>query len=125
MVFGFDAPAARQAMTARSINKTDWEAFCDGVSLALEGSNAEIEVESLDLGSQIEREWTPLIGISYDPEDDIIDVALEEVDHIITQPRELVADLDDMEVNALQITDGDGRRHLVRLRDPLLLPAMH
>jgi hypothetical protein len=58
MVFGFDAPAARQAMTARSINKQDWEAFCDGVSFALEGSNAEIEVESLDLGSQIEREST-------------------------------------------------------------------
>jgi len=112
-------------MTARSINKADWEAFCDGVSFALAGSNAEIEVASLELGSQVEREWTPLVGISYDPEDDIIDVALEEVDHIITQPRELIVDLDDMEVNALQITDGDGRRHLVRLRDPLLLSAPH
>jgi hypothetical protein len=110
-------------MTARAIDKKDWEAFCDGVSRVLEGSNAEIEVDSLDLGSQIERDWTPWVGISYDPEDDIIDIALEEVDHLVTEPRELIADLDDMEINAIQITDGEGRRHLVRLRDPLLLQS--
>jgi len=110
-------------MTARAIEKKDWEAFCDGVSRVLEGSDAEIEVASLDLGSQVERDWAPLIGISYDAEDDIIDIALEEVDHIVNEPRELVVDLDDMEINALQITDGEGRRHLVRLRDPLLLSA--
>jgi hypothetical protein len=109
-------------MTARAIDKKDWAAFCDGVSRVLGGSNVEIEVDSLDLGSQIEREWAPWIGISYDPKDDVIEIALEEVDHLVNEPREMVVDLDDMEINALQITDGDGRRHLVRLRDGLLLP---
>jgi hypothetical protein len=108
-------------MTARAIDKKDWAAFCDGVSRVLEGSNVEIEVNSLDLGSQLERGWAPWISISYDPEDDIIEIALEGVDHLVNGPREMVADLDDREINALQITDGDGRKHLVRLRDALLL----
>jgi len=108
-------------MTAQTIGKGDWQAFCATVSKALEGSNAEIEVASLDLGDQIEAEWSPWIGITYDPEDDVFDIALEETDHVVSAPKTLVADVDDMEINTLQITDGEGRMHLVRLRDALLL----
>ena len=113
-------------MTARAIDKAEWAAFCAAVSKALEGSQAEIEVASLDLGDQIEKEWAPLIGITYDPEDDIIDIALEDdVDHIVSEPQELLADIDDASISALQITDAEGTRHLVRLKDGLMLPAPH
>jgi hypothetical protein len=113
-------------MTARAIEKSDWEAFCAAVSQILEASSAEIEVSSLDLGDQVEKEWAPLIGITYDPEDDIIDIALEDdVDHIIDHPQELIADIDDVSISALQITDADGRRHLVKLRDTLMLSPPH
>ena len=111
-------------MTARAIEKAKWEVFCAALSKALEGSQVEVEVASLDLGDQIEKEWAPLIGITYDPNDDIFDIALEDdVDHIINRPQELLADVDDVSINALQITDADGIRHLVRLRDELMLPA--
>jgi hypothetical protein len=43
------------------------------------------------------------------------------VDHIVNRPQELLADIDDASISALQITDGDGTRHLVRLKDELLL----
>jgi len=112
-------------MTARSIEKAEWAGFCAAVSQALEGSQAEIEVASVDLGGQVQKEWAPLIGISYDPEDDVIDIALEEVDHIVNEPRELLADVDDASISALQITDADGTRHLIRLRDGLLLSGLH
>ena len=113
-------------MTARSIEKAEWASFCAAVSQALEGSEAEIEVASIDLGGQVEKEWAPLIGISYDPEDDIIDIALEDIDHIVNRPQELLADIDDASISALQITDADGTRHLVRLKDELTLtPPMN
>ena len=112
-------------MTARSIQKAEWGRFCAAISKALEGSQAEIEVASIDLGQQVEKEWAPLIGISYDPEDDVIDIALEEVDHIVNEPKELLAEMDDASVSALQITDGEGTRHLVRLKDGLMLPGAH
>lgn len=112
-------------MTARSIQKAEWGSFCAAVSEALEGRQAEIEVASLDLGEQVEKEWAPLIGISYDPEDDIIDIALEDVDHIVNEPKELLADIEDASISALQITDAEGTRHLVRLKDGLQLPTPH
>ena len=40
---------------------------------------AEIEVASLDLGDQIEAEWLPLLGITYDDKDDVLEIALEEL----------------------------------------------
>jgi hypothetical protein len=111
-------------MTARSIPKAEWASFCAAVSTALEGSEAELEVASLDLGRQIQEQWAPLIGISYDPEDDIFDIALDDdLDHIVNGPKELLADIEDASISALQITDADGRRHLVRLRAELMLPA--
>jgi hypothetical protein len=109
------------AMTARSIEKAEWASFCAAVSQALEGSEAEIEVASIDLGGQVEKQWAPLIGISYDPEDDVIDIALEDVDHIVNRPQELLADIGASSISALQITDADGTRHLVRLKDELIL----
>ena len=108
---------------AHAIKKADWEAYFDLVSRALETKRAEIEVESLDLGDQVESDWLPLLGISYDPEDDIFDVALEGLDHIIYGPREVHAEGGLTDLNAVEIKDRDGTRHLIRLRDTLALPG--
>jgi Family of unknown function (DUF5335) len=64
------------------------------MSKALVGKRAEIEIASLQLDDEIEAEWLPLIGITYDPKDDIIEVALEGVDHVINKPREVWVDKD-------------------------------
>ena len=41
---------------------------------------------SLNLGDQIEAEWVPLLGLSYDPKDDAFDVMLKGLDHRIAKP---------------------------------------
>jgi hypothetical protein len=121
-VFGLNRQ--NEAKMAQAIEKSKWAAYCERVSEALQGP-AEIEVVSLDLGNQVEADWLPLIGISYDPKDDIIDIALQGVGHIIRHPRELRADGEFAELSALEITDKDGVQHLVRLKDILALPAPH
>jgi hypothetical protein len=110
---------------AQAIAKSEWALYCDNISKALESSDAEIEVSSLELGDQPETDWLPFIGISYDPNDDIIDIALEGLDHIINHPREMRAELTTGGLKALQIKDSDGVQHLVKLRDSLALPAPH
>jgi len=55
------------------VPKAEWRAFFDRMSKALTGKRAEIEVASLDLGDQITAEWLPLIGITYDLHDDLLD----------------------------------------------------
>jgi hypothetical protein len=41
------------------------------------------------LGDHTQAEWLPLLGISYGPRDDVVDIALDGLDHMIRQPREI------------------------------------
>ena len=110
-------------MTIQNLEKPKWHAFFDAVSKLLEGKVAEVEVASLNLGNQIEAEWLPLLGLTYDPHDDIVQIALDGVDHIISKPREIYLDNGVAGLTALEIVDADGVRQIVKLKDSLVLPA--
>ena len=76
-------------MSSRSIPRNEWGTFFDVVSKGLTGKRVEVEAASLELGDQIVAEWLPLLGITYDAKDDLIDVALGQemqLDHLIRQP---------------------------------------
>ena len=106
---------------AKKLENSPWRVYFDLISKALTGKRAEIEVASLKLGDQIEAEWLPLFGISYDPKDDVI--ALEGHDHLIHKPREIYIEGEGLELASLEVIDADGVRQIVVLRDPLMLPA--
>lgn len=111
-------------MALRKLKKPEWRRFCDTLTKVLEGKQAEIEVASLDLGDQIAAEWTPFLGIAFDPKNDLFEIILENVDHLIRNPQELTADIGATGgLAALAIVDADGRRQIIRFRDPPLLPA--
>ena len=110
-------------MAAEQIDRAQWGPFLDNLTRILVGKQAEIEVAALDLGDQIEAEWAPLIGITYDEKDDLIEIALEQLDHLIRSPRSVFVDQGAGGLIAIAIDDGDGRHHIVRLKDPLALPA--
>ena len=109
-------------MATVRIPKEDWEGFFDRVSRVLEGEQAEVEVAGLDIGDQVEAEWVQLLGISYDPKDDLVEVALAGVDHLVRQPREIDVEEEGVLVSSILIRDGEGHEHIIRLRTPLALP---
>lgn len=76
-------------MATRKLDKKEWKTFFDRISKMLEGKQAQIEVASLRLGDQIQAEWIPLHGIAYDPKDDLVEVILEGLDHMIAKSREI------------------------------------
>ncbi len=57
----------------RTLEKSEWHGYFDRVSRALLGKRAKIEVASLVLGDQIEAEWVPVLGITYDQKDDVLE----------------------------------------------------
>ena len=111
-------------MATRKLDKSEWRAFCDRLSKGLIGKQAEIEIASLVLGSQVQGEWLPLLGIVYDPKSDIIEIALDGLDHMIPRPRELYVDIGPGGMANLEIVDSGGVRQIVTLRDPLMLPPV-
>jgi len=110
-------------MASRTIARTEWRGFFDHLSDAVVGKRAEIEVASLDLGDQIVAEWMPLLGITYDARDDLLDVALSGLNHLIRRPREIYVQEGPRGVETVAVLSEDGVKQVLRLKDPLMLPA--
>lgn len=110
-------------MTIRRLEKAEWPPFFAAVSKLLLAQVAEVEVASLHLGDQTQAEWLPLVGITYDPHDDIVEIALDGVDHMIGKPREIYLDDGATGLMSLEIVDAEGVSQIVKLKDRLMLPA--
>ena len=52
---------------------------------------ARIELLSPALGDQVEVEAVHLLGISYDAKSEVLEVLLENVDHLVFHPKEIWA----------------------------------
>lgn len=109
-------------MRSRKLEQSEWKPYSDRISKALVGKRAEVEVVSLDLGRQVQAEWLPIHGVTFDPKNKLFEIALEGLDHLIPAPQEVHALEGPEGLESLEIVDADGRRQIVRLKDPLALP---
>ena len=109
-------------MAISKLEKTAWQPYFEHVSKTLVGKRAEIEIASLKLGDQIEAEWVPLLGIMYDPKNDLVAIMLEGLDHMVRNPREIYIDQGPLGLTSMEVIDTDDARQIVKLRDPLMLP---
>jgi len=108
--------------TLKNVPQSEWRRFFDRMSKALLGKWAEIEVASLDLGDQIVAQWIPLLGITYDSKDDLLDVALDRSTHLIRHPREILVEETSAGLASVAVVDDQGTRQIVRFKEPLALP---
>ena len=79
-------------------------------------------VVSLDLGDQVIAEWIPMIGITYEEGNDLLDVSLDRANHLIHHPREVLAEEGSTGLTSISVIDEDGANQIVRLKEPLMLP---
>jgi hypothetical protein len=112
-------------MNTSKLDKSEWRAFFDGLAAVLGPKQAEIETVGLALGEQVEAEWLPLRSLSHDPKNDVVDVALEGLDHRIWKPREIYVGDEIEGLLSFAIVDSEGNEHILKFRDPLMLPAPH
>src|SRR5262245_4244975 len=110
-------------MTTGTLDNKQWRNFFARDPNTPDDQEDEVESASLRLGDQVEAEWLPLLGIAYDPNDDIVEVALEGLDHLIPKPRDIYVEDAPGGLVALEIIDADDVKQIVKLRDPLMLPA--
>jgi len=112
-------------MTTERLEPGAWQGYFDAMSKVLPGKLAEIEVNSLRIGAQLEADYVPLLGITYDRKNELLEVLLEGLDHTIAHVREVWVDHDGVNLKSVSVTDDDGVQQIIRLRDPIGLPAPH
>jgi len=110
-------------MAARSLAKSEWQSYCDRISKGLTGKRVEIEVTGLRIGDQIAVKQLPLLGITYDSKDDLVEIGMEGLDHLIQKPRSVSVDDGPEGLTSMEIVDSEGRRQILKLTAPLMLPA--
>jgi hypothetical protein len=110
-------------MATTKLDKAAWQKTFDHMSTPqLAGKEVEIEVAGLSIGDQIEQEWIQLLGISYDPKNDLIEILVEGLDHLIPKPHEVWVDHGPTGLVSMEVIDADDVRQIIRLREPLMLP---
>jgi hypothetical protein len=117
------APAQEVSMSIRRLEPREWGGFCVFVSRGFIGKHVELEVGSLQIGFQVQARRVPLLGMSYDPERDLLEILMGDMDHLIPGPREFYVDDAPAGEIQLQIVDADGVRQIITLRDPLMLQS--
>jgi hypothetical protein len=109
-------------MQTREIEKINWQSFFDQVSRALQGKLIKIEVDSLELGAQIEADKLSLNGLTYDRKDDAFVITTDEIEHVIHSPQQIFVADGTEGMNSLKISSADGTEQIISFVEPLALP---
>lgn len=112
-------------MSIEKLDRNSWATYFDSMSKVLTGKQAEIDVESLALGAQVESRFAPLNGITYDHKSEMLEIMLERWEHNIPHVNEIWIDHDGVSLNSIRVVDADGVEQIIKLRDPLMLPDPH
>jgi len=110
-------------MALTQLEKPHWKDYFDRVSKVLGPKLVELEVSSLGLGDQLELDWVPLIGLSYDPKSDVLSVMVEGIEHNIQHPKQINVEQDIESLYSVEVVDAEAEHHILRLKDPLRLSA--
>jgi hypothetical protein len=107
--------------TTKQLSRAEWRTYFDRFTRerlqAAELEDATIEVVSPTLGDQFQVSAVRLLGLTYDPKSEALEVLLENVDHLIFRPTEIwVVEGEPGFISTLEIVQADGTKELIYLR---------
>ena len=109
-------------MQTREIKKDYWQSFFDQISQTLQGKLIQIEVDSLELGAQIEADKLSLNGLTFDSKDDAFVISSDQIEHVIRSPQQIFVADGAQGINSLEIRSSDGTENIINFTEPLALP---
>lgn len=112
----------------KKLDTSAWQQYFDLLSKCIPRPHmttklVQVTVESRDLGDQEMNQWSILEGLSYDPKNNEFFISIEKHTHAIPNPVEIYIDEGAEGLSSLEIIDQAGVKHIMRLKNPLLLPA--
>jgi hypothetical protein len=107
-------------MAIRALPRPEWRRYFDAFSGSKSHTGrvdyAEIRVLSIEDGAQPQTRWLPLLGLAYDPKNDLLEVAVTGLDHLIGQPDAIYVDEQHGRLDRLEVIRRDGTRDLIEIR---------
>lgn len=108
-------------MESKKISKKQWQKYFDNFSIKYlkdeQPEYIEIQVLSEDMGAQRAIQWSPLKGITYDPNSDILEIQIDKMEHLISHPSEIyVNEEQDGWLTGMMVIRKDGERNIIDIR---------
>jgi hypothetical protein len=107
----------------RKLESTGWQPYFDHLSAQLASKRVDLEVDCLNIGSQVAAKWVALTGITYDKNDNLIAIMADGLDHMIRRPRDVFVETDGVDLVSMEIIDSEGVVRILRFSAPFLLPS--
>ena len=105
----------------REIDKAEWGPFLDSLSRLLSNVDNAAPKGSLLVVRPVVRS-APVIGVTYDPKDDEVDIAFETIDHLVQKPVQIIVHESTDGLKAVEVVDAEGISHVFRPCIPLPVP---
>ena len=105
----------------RQIPRAEWKDYFDRFTRAFltddQPGAATVEVISPTLGDQFEVSSVRLLGLDYDPKGETFEVLLENVDHLVFQPREIwILEGETGFISTIEVVLSDGGKEIIYVR---------
>ena len=106
-------------MSIRPLPRAEWRSYFDAFSKdkaeAGRVEYASVRVLSSEDGDQPVADWAPLLGLTYDPKDDLLEVQMQGLDHLVAHPTSIFVDEEDGELARFEVAREDGSQEVVEL----------
>ena len=107
--------------STKQLPRAEWKAYFDQFTKAHlkddQAGAATVEVMSPTLGDQFEVSSVRLLGLDYDPKGETFEVLLENVDHLVFQPREIwILEGEPGFVSTIEVVQADGTKQIIYVR---------
>ena len=105
----------------KQIPRKEWKAYFDRFTKDhLRDDRPEaatIELLSPELGDQVEAGGARLLGITFDPKSKSLEILLENVDHLVFEPKEIwVMEENDGFIPGMEVVRRDGNKEIMTVR---------
>jgi hypothetical protein len=112
-------------MSLRALPETEWTTYFDLASKRLDGERAMLDVKGLPIGDRRQARCLPLYGVTYDPKDKTLQIAMDGLDHSIDAPRQIVVSEGPDGLESIEITDAQRQKQIVTIVKPLRTTRRH
>ena len=121
-------PAGGVIATTKQLPREQWsayfEAFTEKCLRDPHPEEADIRVLSPDLGAQEQVKHVRLQGIAYDRKDNVLEIMLHRLDHLIFNPKEIwVVEEENGFLSSMEIVRSDDTREIVEFKSVGIAPA--
>ncbi|MDP9813354.1 hypothetical protein J2W42_006227 [Rhizobium tibeticum] len=100
-------------MGLKVLAKAEWATYFSHLHEAVQSKEIKIEVVGATVGDQILVKSSPLLGATYEPKEDMLELSVKGMTHVVERPRKITVQDEEGEVVAIEVIDFAERQQIL------------